>query len=158
MNYVVLVIAIIYAPSAAFVADGSSDPTQMTSRSEEAPPSAVANSVSKTNGNSDIVISSQLDGGLQQFPMPNWMLPRYSYQAPYYNQLPYAGSYGYDVSNGYRFNPLLYGNQFMQYQRPNSFFLRTPFSASVSDSDIQFSYLMTHPHAAMAYQGLAYRL
>ncbi|VDP08508.1 unnamed protein product [Heligmosomoides polygyrus] len=140
----------------AAIVDGRS-PTNVGSQFDGTPQSLSAGGFGKTDENGDTYISSSLDGSIYPYQLQNWISPRSPYPLPYYNNLLYTNQYANMNRFGYGFNQFPYRSRMIPYQQTNPYIWKNFLPSSPSDSDLQFTYLMTNPQAARAYQGLAYR-
>ncbi|KJH51753.1 hypothetical protein DICVIV_02064 [Dictyocaulus viviparus] len=112
------------------------------------------NDGSKSNENDNAYTSEVLDDHVFRYPLTNWIHDhqRNSFVLPYYNRIPYGYPMMNNLANVY-LNHIPYGRHYNAYQRPYQYPWRSSYPP---ESDIQFSYLMNNPLAAMTYQGLLF--
>nr|CDJ85941.1 unnamed protein product [Haemonchus contortus] len=98
---------------------------------------------------------------VRRYPVSTWpqIFNNYPYRIPYYDNSLLFNGYGPYSLNGIdpAMQRLPFGTPILPQQRINPYLWRNTFTGVPTDSDIQFSYLMGHPHAAMAYQGMIFK-
>ncbi|KAL6725872.1 hypothetical protein Aduo_007898 [Ancylostoma duodenale] len=154
----VLLSALVYVPSYAEVID-TKQSIVPDNQFDISPQSISVDSIGQVEENSDMFMPAATTGDIFRYPLSTFRSPGYPMMSPYYNNMAYLNRFNMPYNRlGYvsQFNRLPFTGQLGVYPRLNQYPWRNAYSSIPTDSDLQFSYLMTHPQAAMTYQNLAY--
>ncbi|RCN47540.1 hypothetical protein ANCCAN_06443 [Ancylostoma caninum] len=149
----------VYAPSCAEIIDPKQSVVS-ENQFDISPQSISVDSIGQVEENSDMFMPAATTGDIFRYPLSNFRSPGYPMMSPYNNNMAYLNRFNIPYNRlGYvsPFNrPPFTTGQLGMYPRFNQYPWRSAYASIPTDSDLQFSYLMTHPQAAMTYQNLAY--
>ncbi|KAK6745065.1 hypothetical protein RB195_011648 [Necator americanus] len=157
ISHLILLSLAVYASSYADIMDGKESPTA-ENQFDISPQSMSVDTIGRLGENNDIYASATINDDSYRYPLTAYRSPGYPMMSPYYGSIPYLNRMNTPFNRfGYQqFNRYPFVGQAGMYPQFNQNQWRSAYNPLATNSDIQFSYLMTHPQAAMTYQNLAY--
>ncbi|EYC33586.1 hypothetical protein Y032_0002g882 [Ancylostoma ceylanicum] len=154
----ILLQVFVYVPSYAEIIDPKQS-VMPENQFDISPQSISVDSIGQVEENSDMFMPTATNGDIFRYPLSTFRSSGYPMMSPYYGNMAYLNRFNMPYNRlGYvpALNRLPFTGQVGMYSRLNQYPWRSAYTSMPTDSDLQFSYLMTHPQAAMTYQNLAY--